>query len=104
MFDVQTPVNDVWGTIADVLNRKESEKTRRQEIAAAVSISQSRAAPSGFLESWGFRNPLPGMFSPYPQSDTKPVTGTVAGSGMGNIVMLAVLGVLAFVLLKALAK
>jgi len=84
-FTDTAPQNDVWGslskTVGDVFRQREE---RKQAETIARIQAQTRAAPSGQPGYW-FQNPLPGLFSNYPQADTKAVTQTPSGfAALGN--------------------
>jgi hypothetical protein len=72
----------VWGTLSQIGSQyfasREREAERKTSIELAKVKAQTNAAPSG-TPYWNFANPLPGLFSSYPQADTKPQPGAQAG-------------------------
>jgi hypothetical protein len=94
------PQNDVWGTltktVADVFRAREE---RKQVETVARIQAQTQAAPAGTPNYW-FQNPLPGLFSNFPQADTKAVTQTPSTFSMqGNPLLWLLLALLALLLL-----
>lgn len=106
MFEIAdtTPANDVWGmllgTAGNVFAAREAGRTKRAELSlqADVARAQSQAAPTGVVESW-FRNPLPGMFSAFPQADTKAQTVS-SGMSPSALIWIAVAAVVTLIVFR----
>lgn len=74
--------NDVWRTASQAyVASTASKNTAEVEIARAnlaselAKGSRTMASPGGFLGQYQSGNPLPGLWSPFPQAQTKPAPG-----------------------------
>lgn len=74
--------NNIWKTAADVyassVAARNSTKVELAKVSLAREIaaaSRTQATPSGFLSQYQQSNPLPGMWTPFPQAQTKPEPG-----------------------------
>ena len=93
--NVAVQQNDVWGTLTKSVSDVFAAREQRKYME---TLARTKAAPSGEPNYW-FQNPLPGLFSAYPQADTKAVTQSPSGMSIpSNMLWLILAGLLVLLL------